>query len=90
MVSKSKKIINIYIVFLFAVVWFSYYNQFVFGANRIAGGVVSTGIYFIIYNYFAKLYRAYKIGTYKISEIIFHSSWRSDCRTRCCMWNAAS
>ena len=71
LVSKSKKIINIYIVFLFAVVWFSYYNQFVFGANRIAGGVVSTGIYFIIYNYFAKLYRAYKIGTYKISEIIF-------------------
>lgn len=71
LVSKSKKIINIYIVFLFAVVWFSYYNQFVFGTNRIAGGVVSVGIYFIIYNYFAKLYRAYKIGTYKISEIIF-------------------
>lgn len=71
LVSKSKKIVNIYIVFLFAVVWFSYYNQFVFGTNRIAGGVISTGIYFIIYNYFAKLYRAYKIGTYKISEIIF-------------------
>lgn len=71
LVSKSKKIITIYIVFLFAVVWFSYYNQFVFGANRVAGGVVSVGIHFIIYNYFAKLYRAYKIGTYKISEIIF-------------------
>lgn len=71
LVSKSKKIVNIYIVFLFAVVWFSYYNQFVFGVNRIAGGVISVGVYFIIYNYFAKLYRAYKIGTYKISEIIF-------------------
>lgn len=71
LVSKSKKIVNVYIVFLFAVVWFGYYNQFVFGTNRIAGGTISTAIYFIIYNYFAKLYRAYKIGTYKISEIIF-------------------
>lgn len=71
LVSKSKKIVNVYIVFLFSIVWFCYYNQFVFGVNRAAGGAVSVAIYFIIYNYFAKLYRAYKIGTYKISEIIF-------------------
>lgn len=71
LVSRSKGILNLYISFLFAVVWFCYYNQFVFGVNRLAGGVVSVGIYFIIYNYFAKLYRAYKIGTYKISEIVF-------------------
>lgn len=71
LVSKSKKIVNLYIVFLFSLIWFFYYNQFVFGTNRIAGGAVSILIYLIIYNYFAKLYRAYKIGTYKISEIIF-------------------
>lgn len=71
LVSKSKKIVNIYIVFLFSVIWLGYYNQFVFGVNRLAGGVVSIVIYYIVYNYFAKLYRAYKIGTYKISEIIF-------------------
>ncbi len=71
LVAKSKKIVNVYIVFLFAVVWFCYYNQFVFGVNRMAGGVVSVLIYFIIYHYFAKLYRAYKIGTYKVTEIIF-------------------
>lgn len=71
LVSKSKRIVNIYIVFLFAIVWFCYYNKFVFGINRAAGGAVSVAVYFIIYNYFAKLYRAYKIGTYKISEIIF-------------------
>lgn len=71
LVSKSKKIVNIYISFMFSVVWFCYYNQFVFGTNRLAGGVISVVIYYIIYNYFAKLYRAYKIGTYKISEIIF-------------------
>ncbi|MCM1154937.1 MAG: exopolysaccharide biosynthesis polyprenyl glycosylphosphotransferase [Roseburia sp.] len=68
---KSKKIVNLYIVLMFALVWFCYYNQFVFGVNRMAGGAVSVFIYFIIYNYFAKLYRAYKIGTYKIAEIIF-------------------
>lgn len=71
LVSKSKKIVNVYIVFLFSVIWLGYYNQFVFGVNRLAGGVVSIVIYYIVYNYFAKLYRAYKIGTYKISEIIF-------------------
>lgn len=71
LVSKSKKIVNIYIVFLFSVIWLGFYNQFVFGVNRLAGGVVSIVIYYIVYNYFAKLYRAYKIGTYKISEIIF-------------------
>lgn len=71
LVMRSKKIVNIYIVLMFAVVWFCYYNQFVFGVNRIAGGIISVFIYFVVYNYFAKLYRAYKIGTYKITEIIF-------------------
>lgn len=71
LVSRSKVIVNFYIIFLFAIVWFCYYNQFVFGVNRLAGGTVSVVIYYIIYNYFAKLYRAYKIGTYKISEIVF-------------------
>lgn len=71
LVSRSKVIVNFYIIFLFAIVWFCYYNQFVFGVNRLAGGAVSVAIYYIIYNYFAKLYRAYKIGTYKISEIVF-------------------
>lgn len=71
LVSRSKVIVNFYIIFLFAIVWFCYYNQFVFGVNRLAGGTVSVAIYYIIYNYFAKLYRAYKIGTYKISEIVF-------------------
>ncbi|GFI45240.1 putative sugar transferase EpsL [Lachnospiraceae bacterium] len=71
LVSKSKKIVNLYIVFLFSLVWLCYYNKFVFGVNRMAGGIVSIFIYYIIYNYFAKLYRAYKIATYKISEIIF-------------------
>lgn len=71
LVSKSKKIVNVYIIFMFSVVWFCYYNQFVFGTNRMSGGVVSVVIYYIVYNYFAKLYRAYKIGTYKVSEIVF-------------------
>ena len=71
LVSKSKKIVNLYIVFLFSLVWLCYYNQFVFGTNRMAGGIISIFIYYVVYNYFAKLYRAYKIGTYKVSEIIF-------------------
>ena len=71
LVMRSKKIVNLYIVLMFALVWFCYYNQFVFGANRVSGGAVSVFVYFIIYHYFARLYRAYKIGTYKITEIIF-------------------
>lgn len=70
-VSRSKMILNIYIVFLFSIVWLCYYNQFIFGENRLAGGLASIAIYYIVYNYFAKLYRAYKIGTYKISEVVF-------------------
>lgn len=70
-VSKSKMVLTIYIVFLFSIIWLCYYNQFLFGSNRLAGGAASIVIYYIIYNYFAKLYRAYKIGTYKISEVIF-------------------
>lgn len=67
----SKKFIGIYIVTLFAVVWVCYYNLYAFRTGRGMGGILSIGIYYIIYSYLSKLYKASKIGTYQIGEIVF-------------------
>ena len=70
-VLASKKIIVFYIVILFAAVWMEYYNLFAFHTNKVSGGILSVLIYYFIYTYFAKLYKAFKIGTYQIGEVIF-------------------
>lgn len=67
----SKSFIGIYIIALFTVVWMGYYNLYAFRTNRVAGGILSIVIYYIIYTYLSKLYKAAKIGTYQIGEIVF-------------------
>lgn len=71
MFTISKKILTFYVVMLFVAVWFGYYNFYAFRTGRILGGIISVLIYFIVYSYFSKLYKAFKIGTYQITEIIF-------------------
>lgn len=70
-ITVSKKIISFYVIMLFVAVWFGYYNFYAFRTGRFYGGIISVFIYCIIYSYFAKLYKAFKIGTYQIAEIIF-------------------
>lgn len=71
MFSLAKKLISFYVVALFVAVWFGYYNFFAFRTGRIEGGIVSVIIYYIIYSYFGKLYKAFKVGASQITEIIF-------------------
>lgn len=70
-IELSKKLIRFYIVVSFAIVWIGYYNLYAFRTGRWYGGILSIVIYFIIYSYLSKLYKAFKIGTYQIGEIIF-------------------
>lgn len=70
-VEISKKLICLYIVALFAIVWIGYYNLYAFRSGRWYGGIVSVVIYYIIYSYLSKLYKAFKIGTYQIGEVVF-------------------
>lgn len=56
---------------LFIAVWFNWYGKFAFRTNRFWGGIATTFIYLIIYDSFARLYKAYKINTYSIGEILF-------------------
>lgn len=69
--SLTKKLISFYVVALFVAVWFGYYNFFAFRTGRIEGGIISVIIYYIIYSYFGKLYKAFKVGASQITEIIF-------------------
>lgn len=69
--SVAKKLIYFYVTALFMTVWFGYYNDFAFRTGRVGGGIISVVVYFIIYSYFGKLYKAFKVGTSQITEIIF-------------------
>lgn len=70
-VSIVKQLILVYVILLFSAVWLGYYNFYAFRTGRTWGGIVSILIYSIIYIHFGKLYKAFKIGTYQIGEIIF-------------------
>lgn len=70
-VEISKKLISLYIVALFSAVWIDYYNFYAFRTGRWYGGILSIAIYYIIYSYLSKLYKAFKIGTYQIGEVVF-------------------
>lgn len=67
----SKNCIGIYVIALFAVIWVFYYNLYAFRTGRIVGGFLSIGIYYFIYAYLSKLYKASKIETYQIGEVVF-------------------
>lgn len=69
--SLLKKSVNVWVLALFVAVWFGYYNNYAFRTARIGGGILSVIIYFIIYSYCAKLYKAFKVAANQITDIIF-------------------
>lgn len=56
---------------IFCYVWVLYYNEQTFSNLWKQGVVISVLIYIIVYVAFGKLYHAFKIGTYRVSELIF-------------------
>lgn len=71
LITITKGMIGLYVVMFFSFIWIIYYNNFCFQTNRELGGVISIVIYAIIYHNFAQLYRAFKIGSFQIGEIVF-------------------
>ena len=58
-------------IMIFGYVWALYYNERTFSDFWKQTMIISVFLYFVIYMAFGKLYHAFKIGTYKISELIF-------------------
>lgn len=55
----------------FGYIWLSYYNFYAFRTHRLAGGIMSLLVYYIIYSWLAGIYRADKIAQYSIGETVF-------------------
>ena len=58
-------------VCIFLFVWYTYYNFEMFRSHWLRGCGIMILIYMVLYFYFARLYRAWKIATYPIGETIF-------------------
>jgi len=79
MISKKTKfihrffatLISFFVIFTFAMVWFTSYNDYSFNTHWREGALFSILLYSIIYISFARLYNGYKIGTYQIGEVMF-------------------
>lgn len=56
---------------VFGYVWIAYYNFYAFRSHRLAGGIASIVIYYVIYSRLARIYRANKVAQYSIGETVF-------------------
>lgn len=66
-----KGMVPLWNIMIFCYVWALYYNERTFSDFWMQTMLISFFLYFVIYMAFGKLYHAFKIGTYKISELIF-------------------
>lgn len=58
-------------IMIFSYVWVLYYNEQTFSEMWGKGILISVFLYSVIYIAFGRLYHAFKIGTYRVSELIF-------------------
>ncbi len=58
-------------IMIFCYVWVLYYNERMLSDFWKQTMCISVFLYLVIYMAFGKLYHAFKIGTYKISELVF-------------------
>ena len=66
-----KAMIPFWNIMIFCYVWMLYYNEQTFSSQWGKGAIISAVLYIIIYMAFGRLYNAFKIGTYRVSELIF-------------------
>lgn len=65
-----KGLIPFWNIIIFCYVWALFYNGQAYSEFRIETMLISVFLYLVIYLAFGKLYNAFKIGTYKITELI--------------------
>lgn len=71
LLKTMKAMIPFWNIIIFCYVWVLYYNEQTFSEQWGRGAAVSAFLYIIVYMAFGKLYNAFKIGTYRVSELIF-------------------
>lgn len=64
-------LIEIWNVAAFILVWFFYYNRYMFDSYRMAGGFVTILLYLIIYNALCHIYKSFRIASSPIGETVF-------------------
>ncbi len=69
--NTAKFIVSIWNIGMFIAIWFAYYNEYTFDRYWLLGGVVSSLIYAIIYLAFCNVYKAFRIASTNIGEIVF-------------------
>ena len=67
----ARTILRLWNTGLFAFIWFCYYNKYMFDTYKILGGLFSVLTFFIIYTALCSVYKAFRIASTNIGEIIF-------------------
>lgn len=58
-------------IMIFGYIWVLFYNEQTYSGFWVQTMLISIFLYLVIYIAFGKLYHAFKIGTYKITELVF-------------------
>ncbi len=69
--NTAKFIISVWNIGLFVAVWAGFYNAYTFDKFWLAGGIVSCIVYAIIYHAMCNVYKAFRIASTNIGEIVF-------------------
>lgn len=69
--NTAKFIVSVWNIGLFITIWFAYYNEYTFDRYWFYGGLVSCLVYSIIYLAFCNVYKAFRIASTNIGEIVF-------------------
>lgn len=67
----ARAILRIWNTGLFAFIWFYYYNKYMFDTYKIPGGLFSVLTFFIVYTALCSVYKAFRIASTNIGEIVF-------------------
>ncbi len=67
----AKILITIWNTMLFALVWVMIYNDRTFDSYKLQGALLSILIWYIIYTFFSRLYKAFRIASCAIGETVF-------------------
>ena len=67
----ARAILRIWNTGWFAFVWTAYYNKFMFDNYRILGALFSVLTFFIIYSALCSVYKAFRIASTDVGEIVF-------------------
>ena len=68
---SARLVLRLWNVGLFALVWAFFYNDYAFDTYKIPGLIASIVIFYIIYNLLCSVYKAFRIASTNMGEIVF-------------------